>query len=451
MRLSPIDGPPLTALRTKIDDPRWLVATFIEPARLQARSVMPKFVLAPGEAKAVAGYLYAGAPADGSDVQWSGGHEVSGRELFVSRGCRGCHAATRGESGISARVPNLGGVGIKVRGDWLFRWIKDPRVYHPQTVMPRMSLSDDEIRDVVAFLLSRRDGADVVAAAPRVDPDADTSAGRALIERYGCVTCHEINGFPVPVPGVTIGASAADDPPDEILRTGRLLAAQYNCRGCHRIEDTGGGIAEHLERKTQVPPALMGEGARVQPSWLVQFFQRPTTVRPSLRIRMPDYGLSAVSARALTAYFAVLSGVSMTDEPRPIVADDVVRQGLRRFALYKCIQCHPTTIDSQLPKGIDPDDLATDLTLVKTRLRSAWIRDFMARPKAIVGMETRMPAIFYTVDGSPNVDDPEQDLDVITAYLLAMTEPPEAALARLHSERQRAEQTEPFDWINGEY
>ncbi len=216
---------------------------------------------------------------------------------------------------------------------------------------------------------------------------------------------------------------------------------QYNCRGCHRIEGRGGAIAEHLERKTFAPPTLEGEGARVQTSWLVQFLQRPTALRPWLGIRMADYGLSEAQARALAAYFAALAGIPAANEPRPKVSADTAARGSRRLAHFKCAQCHPASADSPLLQDVDPEDLSISLTLAKRRLRPSWIREFLARPKAIVGTYTRMPTVFYTVDGTPKVDHPEQDIEAITAYLLEMAEPLDAASGKIEGPRGREQQS----------
>jgi len=128
IRMSPIDGPPLTALHTKIADPRWIVARLMKPFELRPAAIMPDYVLPAEEALALARYVYAATPPDDAHVAWRGGDQQTGRELFVRRGCRGCHAIESGEAGLSPRVPNLAGIGSKVRGDWLFNWLKAPRL-----------------------------------------------------------------------------------------------------------------------------------------------------------------------------------------------------------------------------------------------------------------------------------------------------------------------------------
>ncbi len=419
------------------------------PAHLRRHPLMRNFHLTAAQAQTLAKYLYTGSPPARGAVRWQGGDARTGEALFTTRGCRGCHAIDAAQTSALPRVPHLAGIGIKVRGDWLFNWLKSPRSYNPDTAMPQLVLSDGDIRHLVAFLRSHREGADAVAAAPRFNPRATANAAPELIERLDCAKCHLINGFqwvqpangwsfvpractnchePSSAPPRSRTAAAGDDATDTVLHDGRLLVAYYNCRGCHRIESSGGAIADFLDRKTFAPPALDGEGARVQTSWLIGFLQHPKNLRPWLQIRMPDYGFSDTEAAVLAKYFAALAHVAPVDEPCEGPSDDSAALGRRRFAHFKCVQCHPATADAPLPEGVDPEDLSINLALAKTRLRPSWIRDFLARPKAVVGTETRMPSVFYTTDGVPKVDDPQHDVAAITAYLLQMTEAAGASL-----------------------
>lgn len=462
-------GPPLTALRTKIADPHWLVAWLLKPAHLRHQPLMRNFHLTAAQAQTLAKYLYAGSPPAPGTVRWQGGDARIGATLFVTRGCRGCHAIAAAQTSSLPRVPHLAGIGVKVRGDWLFSWLKSPRSYNPDTAMPQLVLSDDDIRHLIAFLLSHREGAEVVAAAPRFTPRIAAAGALPLIERFDCAKCHLINGsqwvqpttnwslvpractnchepssLPARLDSVTPGTAATDP----ALHDGRLLVAYYNCRGCHRIEDSGGAIADFLERKTFAPPALDGEGARVQTSWLVDFLQHPKNLRPWLQIRMPDYGLSDIEAAVLARYFAALAHVAPADESPESVSDDTAALGTRRFAHFKCVQCHPANADAPLPEGVDREDLSINLVLAKTRLRPSWVRNFLARPKAVVGTETRMPAVFYTTDGAPKVDEPQRDIEAITAYLLKMSEAGGVGLPR---EAPDPEPTTQIDWSTHPY
>ncbi len=441
-------GPPLRAARTKIANPGWIVAWLLKPSRVRPGTVMPDFDMAPAEAQAIAQYLYASPPAAARPApRWQGGDAQEGEKLFVSRGCRGCHGITADETSISPRVPNLSGVGLKLRGDWLFAWLKSPRAYNPQTAMPQLALTDEDIRHLVAFLLTRRQGAEIVAAAPRFDPAADAAAGRKLIETYECFKCHDLKGFEPPAHAFELASDASHE---SALRNGRILIAYYNCRGCHVVDGSGGRIKQFLERKSFAPPTLEGEGARVQTSWLVGFLRQPGSLRPWLEMRMPVFGFSEAEATALATFFAASAGVDAADELRDTTPPEVVTRGLRRFAHFQCVQCHPTNADRVLPADVDPENLSINLTLAKSRLRPSWIGKFLSGPKAVLGTQTRMPDVFYTIDGIPKVEHPTEDIQAIAAYLLHLSEPPEATLAKLEAERKREQEAQP-DWTTYQY
>jgi hypothetical protein len=307
--------------------------------------------------------------------------------------------------------------------------------------MPQLGLGDDDTRHLVAFLLSRRDGAETMATAPAYDAQISTREAKEVIQRFACPTCHLINGFQsvaakhdwaVAPPSCNrchqvsnlsespSDQAAAADQAQVALRDGRRLVTYYGCRGCHRIEAKGSVIADFIERKTFVPPTLDGEGARVQPSWLTGYLQHPTPLRPWMQLRNPGFDLSAPEAAALTRYFAALDHVPAIDEAPPSTTPSVRQLGQRRFAHFKCLQCHPSGGQTPPSPDIDPEDLAIDLAFTKTRLRPTWVREFLAWPKLTMGPETRMPAVFYTTDGIPNVEHPEGDIAAITAYLYDM-------------------------------
>jgi len=92
-----------------------------------------------------------------------------GKELFVARGCIGCHDV-EGITNIKIGPP-LTHIGNKVSYKWLKTWLKNPRDYYKKARMPNFMLSDEEIRNIADFFidLSKGDKDIVVAANPDVD------------------------------------------------------------------------------------------------------------------------------------------------------------------------------------------------------------------------------------------------------------------------------------------
>ncbi len=86
-----------------------------------------------------------------------------GRELFLARGCGGCHTLYGVEGATGVAGPNLTNVTLRptIAGNTipntpenLARWIMDPPSLKPGTAMPSLGLSQQEAQDVAAFLSS---------------------------------------------------------------------------------------------------------------------------------------------------------------------------------------------------------------------------------------------------------------------------------------------------------
>ncbi len=57
---------------------------------------------------------------------------------------------------LDQQGPNLIGLGSKVSAEWLYEWLKNPKNYWEKTRMPNLRLSDQEAKDITAYLLSFR-------------------------------------------------------------------------------------------------------------------------------------------------------------------------------------------------------------------------------------------------------------------------------------------------------
>ena len=83
----------------------------------------------------------------------------SGAGLFLAKGCAGCHSIT----GVSAGVvgPNLthfhsrtvfAGAMFKTTDHNLRNWLRNPPKEKPDSIMPNLKLSEDEITNLIAYL-----------------------------------------------------------------------------------------------------------------------------------------------------------------------------------------------------------------------------------------------------------------------------------------------------------
>lgn len=75
-----------------------------------------------------------------------------GQALFLAKGCATCHThGALGDLGGKAAVgPNL--THYQPDPDFINRWLRDPAAVRPETQMPDLALSDEEIEVLIAFL-----------------------------------------------------------------------------------------------------------------------------------------------------------------------------------------------------------------------------------------------------------------------------------------------------------
>jgi cytochrome c oxidase subunit II len=78
-----------------------------------------------------------------------------GQELFVAKGCLACHEhrAVKRAVHLPAIGPNLSYYHSKGNAEFLRQWLRDPPAMRPQTRMPNLNLSEQEIEELIAFLL----------------------------------------------------------------------------------------------------------------------------------------------------------------------------------------------------------------------------------------------------------------------------------------------------------
>jgi mono/diheme cytochrome c family protein len=77
----------------------------------------------------------------------------SGRQLFFSQGCYGCHRIGI----VGTPIANdLAHVGRKYNASQLAQWLRDPASQKPSAHMPRLALSEDEIQSLAAYLATLR-------------------------------------------------------------------------------------------------------------------------------------------------------------------------------------------------------------------------------------------------------------------------------------------------------
>ena len=76
-----------------------------------------------------------------------------GKRVFTEQGCYGCH--TLGKTGTPI-APDLSHIGRTRSREQLARWLSDPAAQKPTAHMPKLALSEAEVRALAAYLASLR-------------------------------------------------------------------------------------------------------------------------------------------------------------------------------------------------------------------------------------------------------------------------------------------------------
>jgi mono/diheme cytochrome c family protein len=117
-----------------------------------------------------------------------------GAARFDAAGCRACHRVgpDGGDSG-----PDLTLVGVRRPRAWIENWLRSPRAWKHDTLMPDQGLSDAD-RAALAAFLSEQKGQAWEGFPPWVSrvPSSATleEKGRVIYVRAGCIACHGAGG-----------------------------------------------------------------------------------------------------------------------------------------------------------------------------------------------------------------------------------------------------------------
>ena len=178
---------------------------------------------------------------------------------------------------------------------------------------------------------------------------------------------------------------------------GWWVVRKYNCMGCHpgacrRRHTIIQGIKRYQDPdwKDQKPPSLIGEGARVDPAWLMAFLNNPSRsesdtdrngVRQYLKIRMPTFYFSDGEIKKIVRFFEAMSSQAapyipqkldpLTDQERNMARQLFTSEGA------PCLKCHATGD----PKR-DAHATAPNFTLAKERLKPGWTKRWILDPGA---------------------------------------------------------------------
>jgi mono/diheme cytochrome c family protein len=380
------------------------------------------------EIHAIVAYLFAKSTHRVWQAPAGAGDAARGKALVENIGCLGCHVNSEqikdektGTIRLAKRedVPlernygfNLTGVGTKTHPAWIYNWVKNPKAYYAEAPMPSLRLTDQEASDVTAYLMTlqkpqfmmkRIDAPDVKAVHDLAksylintlsDRDAEAKLkamqlndqlvylGQRSIEKYGCYSCHNINGFEGLKP---IGT--------ELTIEGSKPLHLFDFGFVHEYEHES-GKEEHVQHNV--------------PSWIYNKVRSPRVYDDKRekgyndKLKMPNFHLSEEEARLITMVITGLTKDMVA--PNRMAAMDphnrMIEEGRKRVSQHNCRACHIVDRTGRAIGALiaDTNFLPPDLTPEGARAQSPFLFNFLKDPttmKIRPWLSVRMPTFHF--------------------------------------------------------
>lgn len=311
---------------------------------------------------------------------------TEGRRLIDKAGCIGCHEIEGAEKPRMI-APDLTGIGSKVSREWLRKWLKRPKDYLPKTFMPDFRLSDEEIDELVEYLMDSRSEYVENTALPRI----------------------------------------TEEEADRLYETGRVRFRESRCIACHSVEGKGGTIG----------PDLAFVADKVSKKWLYAWLRNPESYLP--KTRMPRFSFPERDVRAIVEYFWFDMGELYPEErieklKRRYLDREKAERGKEVAKKYGCYGCH------ELPGGVTGGEIAPALTRIGSK--PTYQLDFgktgihESLPEWLF-VKLKNPRIFAENLKMPDFEFTDKQAELITTALVGFADRPksgEYVVAPKHTE-----------------
>lgn len=350
-------GPSLLKIASKVNK-EWLKSWVWEPRSFNKHAKMPAFFRQVNnntpefiryniaEVNAIAEYIWENSKAYTPTEKFKAGNADNGKKIISEVGCLGCHGVD-GLEEQSNKVkayagPWLTGLGSKVQPDWLVTWLKKPNHYQEDTIMPSLRLSDSEANDIATYLLSLRNKSyeDLKFAA------FDLKARDELLTDY-------LSAFDTKKSAAIKVAKMNDR--EKTLDLGKRSIGKYGCYSCHNLEGFDGyaPIGPELTKEGSKPITQFGFGIQhdvphTRDGWITAHLQSPRRwdigINKEFRDlnKMPNLYMSEAEAKKVTVAILgqVADVVPLSGIKRNNAGEALYNNAMKVAGKYNCMGCH---------------------------------------------------------------------------------------------------------------
>jgi mono/diheme cytochrome c family protein len=295
-----------------------------------------------------------------------------GRTLLAREGCVHCHTVKLPDGTTMKATddpPSLSHIADKTTREWIFAWLKDPQAYASTATMPNFKLSDDDARDVSAFLIA--------------------------------------NSTPLAGDTATLSAKPSSDP-----AAGASLYGESFCASCHAVQNAAGNMVGG-----DVGPELTKVGSKVKPEWLQAWLRNPRVYDPATG--MPHYRFNDAQVVTLSGFLqAKADSDLLANVHLEAATPEQIAHGKRLVSDYGCASCHEIA-------GIKkPENFAPELSRIGSKPITQLI--FLpgmqhTLPDYIAG-KIKQPRAFAQGLKMPQYTFTSAQIDSITTALLSLNE-----------------------------
>jgi mono/diheme cytochrome c family protein len=391
----------------------WSPKTFNKHSKMpsyfmQSHNSRPEFAkLSVAEVNAMAEYVWSKSKDYTPFATYKGGNADTGKELIKNVGCLSCHGV-EGLEEESKKVkgvagPYLTGSGSKLSGDWLVSWLVKPSHYQENTIMPSFRLSEQESQDIAAYLLSLKNKTfENLKFEPLVPSDRD----KLLVDYFSAFDTEE----------VAHAKLKKMSEQERTLELGYRSIGKYGCYSCHTIEGFDGRapIGPELTKVGSKPITQFGFGHEKVPherdAWIKAHLLNPSrwdngTDKSYQDIgKMPNFYMTEKEASDITV--ALLGQVA---EVIPYVGRRIldsrearVEKGRKVIQNFNCMGCHQVDGERGNILAIYQDDINEGpprLNAEGHRIQTQWLYHFLDNVAPIrPWLKVRMPSYELTSD-----------------------------------------------------